>query len=335
MVRRFNLSDILLVKSLQGQGSCFDLETALLCCPAPLSMALLECLALNQGRCSTFVDRRSSTGRFVRGFLQAWNRADGLGCDVAFIAPSLDGSATTSRLWCDLLEHLSVAKGRSGLQRIFAKVSVDGEATDIFRQNGFTAYARRQVFRLDRLPASTSLPRAASWRPLQKKDVWGLERLWSSTTPRQVQHFEGGRVERDLNGLLPWWKELQTKEYVSSEGGEVRAHLRIVGGQHGYWMRIMVAAGVLQEVNKLFSEAVSLLADHPERPIYCGVREYEPGPMGALDDLGFELLGTELLMVKHTTAGAKVPIDKLSQAFEKGVETATPISTSNSCENAA
>jgi len=64
------------------------------------------------------------------------------------------------------------------------------------------------------------------------------------------------------------------------------------------------------------------------------VREYEAGLQGGLEELGFETVTSELLMVKHITVRAKVPVDKLSPAFEKGVETAAPISRCDSCENA-
>jgi hypothetical protein len=73
---------------------------------------------------------------------------------------------------------------------------------------------------------------------------------------------------------------------------------------------------------------------HPDRPIYCGVREYESGVRPALDALGFEPVASELLMARHTTAPARVTVDKLSPALEKGVETAAPISTSNRCQDA-
>lgn len=298
-------------------------------------MAVLECLALNQGRCSTFVDRHTSTGRRVRGFIQAWNRADGLACDVAFIAPCLDGSPATSRLWCDLLEHLTVVKGHSGLQRVFAKVPTDGEEPEVFRQTGFTAYARRRVFRLDQTRASIDPARPVSWRPFQEKDAWGLQRLWSATTPRPVQQAEGGRADRDLDGLLPWWKTRQVKQYVLSDTDEIRAHLHMASAEDGHWMRIMVAPAVLGELRTILPEAISILSARPDQPVYCAVREYQAGLEAALEDLGFQPLTSELLMVKHTTVGVKVPVEKLSAAFEKGVETATPISTGNSYGNAA
>lgn len=335
MVRRFNLGDVLLVRRLQGQGVCFDLETALLWAPAPLSMALLECLSLNQGRCSTFVETNPPPDRLARGFVQAWDRADGLACDVVFISPSLDGSPATAHLWHDLLEHLSLVKGDFGLQRIFAKVSEDTGAREIFRQIGFTAYARQAVFRLERLPSSSGPPEGLLLRPLEERDALGLQRLHSSITPRPVQQAEGGaQGARDLDRLLPWWKAREVREYILADDGEIQAHLCIVIGEQGYWLRIVLRPAVSDQVDRVLSEALLMLSAYPERPVYCGVREYEAGLQGGLEELGFETVTSELLMVKHITVRAKVPVDKLSPAFEKGVETAAPISRSDSCENA-
>lgn len=335
MVRRFNLGDVLLVRRLQGQGACFDLETAVLWSLAPLSMALLEYISLNQGRCSTFVQTNPSPDGPARGFVQAWNRADGLACDVVFIAPSLDGSPTTAQLWYDLLEHLSRVKGDLGLQRIFAKVSEDAGVTEIFRQIGFTAYARQQVFRLGRLPSSPGSPGGLPLRPREERDAMGLQRLHSSITPRPVQQAEGGaQGARDLDRLLPWWRPPEVKEYVWADEGGIHAHLRIVMGKEGSWLKITVAPAILEQADRVLSEALLMLSGYPERPVYCSVREYEAGLRGRLEELDFETVTSELLMVKHITVRAKVPVDKLSPAFEKGVETAAPISRSDSYENA-
>ena len=151
MVRRFNLADILLLKRLQDRVACLDLELALLWSPAPLSLALLECLAWNQSRSATFVADEHPDNRHPQGFIQACDRPDRLSCDVEFVAPALDGSDSTAHLWRRLLDHLSVARGESGLQRIFAAVPETGPASEVFRQSGFGAYARRHVLRLDQL----------------------------------------------------------------------------------------------------------------------------------------------------------------------------------------
>ncbi len=335
MVRRFNLADILLVKRLQGQGVYLDLETALLWPPAPLWVALTDYLPLNEARSSTFVEHDSSTDRPVQGFVQAWDRADRLACDVTCIAPAPTGSSVVFQVWYDLLEHLCCDKGEQGMRRIFARLPEDETGIDVFRQVGFGSYARRHILRLNQLPPDLPSPNTMLLRPLQKGDAWGLQQLRDSLTPRPVQQAEGGiKGERDLSGLVPWWKSRQTKEYVSEEKGEIQAYLRIVAGEEGHWLRIMLRPEALQQADRILSEALLTLSAYPPRPIHCSVREYESGLQGTLGELDFQPFASELLMVKQTTVRAGVPVSKLSPALEKQVETAAPISRSNSCREA-
>ena len=333
MVRRFNLADILLLKRLQGQGVCLDGETALLWSPAPLWIALIDYFSLNEARSSTFVVDGSSTGRAVQGFVQAWDRADRLACDVVCIAPSLRGSSAASQVWHDLLEHLSLDKGEHGMQRIFARLSEGEQGVDVFRQVGFSTYARRQIFRLERLSPDLHPSKDTLFRALEKGDAWGLQQLRSSLTPRLIQQAEGGiKGERDCGGLLPWWRSREIKEYVLADGDEIRAYLRIVVGQEGHWLRIILRPEAVQQADRILSEALLMVSAYPSQPIYCSVREYEAGLQGALGELGFQPFASELLMVKQTTARAEVPVGKLTKALEKQMETAAPISRSNSCK---
>ncbi len=335
MIRRFNLSDILLVRRLQEKVACLDLETALLWSPAPLSLALLECLSFTQGRSTTFVEDDHSVDQRAAGFLQAWDRAGSLSCDVEFVSPFLDGSTATAQLWDDLLQHLSVVKGESGLQRIFAKVPDDGQSVEVFRHAGFSAYARRYVLRLDQPSRHLPTPGSKHLRPAEEHDASALKRLRSSLTPRLVQQMEGGtEVERDLTALLPWWMSREMSEYVWEDSGEIRAHLRIFTGQDGHWLRVLLEPRASEDAELVLSELLSMLAPTPERPLYCGVREYEGGLRPTMENLGFAPLTSELLMTRQTTAPARIPAEKLSPALEKGVETATPISTSNHCQDA-
>jgi hypothetical protein len=334
VVRRFNLADILLVKKLQDQVVCLDLETALLWSPAPLSIALLECLALNQGRSATFVEENHSTGRTTQAFLQAWDRSDRLSCDVTFLAPPLEGSSGTAQLWQELLEHLTAVKGESGLQRIFATVPDSGPVLDVFRQSGFSVFARRHILRLEELPPDIGSDVSACFRPARETDAASIQRLRSVVVPRAVQNAEGGiDAERDATASPLWWRSRQTREYVWEEDTGVKAYLRLVTGAEGHWLRLLLEPVTGGQADMVLHSLLCLLASYPRRPLYCATREYEGGLRGTLDSLGFEHLASELLMVKHTTVRARVPVNALGPALEKGVETATPISTSDRCQN--
>jgi hypothetical protein len=334
VVRRFNLSDILLLKRLQDQVACLDLEAALLWSPAPLLLALLECLSLNQGRSATVVEDDHSTTDPTQGFVQAWDRPDRLSCDVAFIAPSLDGSTGTVRLWQELLEHLTAVKGESGAQRIFAAVPDSGPAMDVFRQSGFSAYARRHVLCLQELPRDIGVDASTLLQAVRESDAASIQRLRTAVIPRAVQNAEGGiDAERAATAFPLWWRSRPTKEYVWKEDVETKAHVRLVSGPEGHWLRILLEPEAAGQADHVVRDSLCLLSSYPPRPLYCATREYESSLRGTLDSLGFEPLASELLMVKHTTVRARVPVNALSPALEKGVETATPISTSNRCQN--
>ncbi len=332
MVRRFNLTDVLTIKRLQGQEVQLDLETALLWSPAPVWTALASYLSLDEARTCTFVTDDSSTGQATQGFVQACDRADRLACDVTCIAPSLKASSGASGIWRDLLEHLCLEKGERGMLRIFAKVSEHEPGVDVFRQVGFSTYARRHIFRLNHVPSDLAPPDGMLLRRLEKGDAWGLQQLRTSLTPRPVQQAEGGiKGERDARGLLPWWKSRQTRQYVAEDQHEIQAYARVVLGERGYWLRILLRPGSPQQADELLSEALFLLSAYPPRPVFCGHPEYEAGLEGALNNRGFQPVASELLMVKQTTVRAGVPVSKLSTALEKQVETAAPISRSNGC----
>jgi hypothetical protein len=274
VVRRFNLADILLLRRLQEQVACLDLELALLWSPTPLSLALLECLSLSQCRTATFVhNEHPRDERHPQGFIQAWDRPDRLSCDVAFVAPTLDGSDSTAYLWRSLLEHLTVAKGESGLQRFFATVPDSGQAPEVFRQAGFGAYARRQVLRLDQPPSDIDPEQSTFCQPAQEADAAALQRLRGSLIPRPVQQAEGGvQARRDLTGILPWWKSREAREYVWGKGGEIQAAIRMVIGEEGHWLRILLGPDTSGHADAVLKDSLSVLASYPARPIYCAVR---------------------------------------------------------------
>lgn len=321
-VRRFRLTDTLSLHRLGSRGLRLDLETALLGRNAPVWDAFLGRLPLRGRANFTYMlDQRGSVG----GFIQARSGQSGLDCDLVFIAPSLDGVPDGPDLWVRLLDHLVRAMGERGVHLLFARVPTwEEEAIEVLREEGFGAYTRRQIFRLDpthgRDPADAT---GVSWRRRSRRDDWGLRRLYRTVTPRPVQQAEG--LERHNRGLIPMrvWIGGRMREYVAERDGELIAYLRLLRGPEGHWLRAIIHPEAEEEGVVLLSQAVPTSSEEASRPLYCAAREYELGLKRALDETGFRPFAEELLMVKHTTARVGAPEFKGVPGLEREVEGVT------------
>jgi len=210
-----------------------------------------------------------------------------------------------------------VEKGEERARRIFVKLrEEESEEVEVFRQVGFRGYARRQIFRGDEISPKILGADKGSLRPRRAGDEWGLQRLYSSVTPRPVQ-----QVERpEDTPLYP-----MMREYVAEEEGEIIAYFCLVPGKEGHWMKAVIHP---QAEKRLVRDGLRLFSALNALPIYCEARGYEQGLRSALREIGFGYLFEELLMVKHTTARAKVPAAQPAVSLEKKAEGVPTISSS-------
>ncbi len=270
--------------------------------------ALGNYLTFNRGQVYTFV-------LDGEGFIQGRDRASGLACDIVYIAPSWDDSS--EEIWYRLLEGFCMGKGGERAQRIFVKLrEEESEEVEVFRQVGFRGYARRQIFRWDEIPPKMVGADKRSLRPRRAGDEWGLQRLYSSVTPGPVQH-----VERPED--IPLYPVM--REYVAEEEGEIIAYFCLVPGKEAHWMKAVIHP---QAEKGLVRSGLRLFSAFQARPIYGEARGYEEGLRSALREMGFEYLFEELLMVKHTTARAKVPAAQPAVSLEKKAEGVPTVSSS-------
>lgn len=307
-VRSFGLQDIPLLRRLGSKGTLLDAESAIWGPHRPLVKALGNYLTLNRrGVCTFVLDGE--------GFIQGRDRASALACDILYIAPSGDDSSEKIRY--RLLEGFCREKGGERARRIFVKLrEEESEEVEIFRQVGFRGYARRQIFRWDGIAPKMLGADKRSLRPRRAGDEWGLQRLYSSVTPRPVQ-----QVERPED--IPLYPMM--REYVAEEEGEIIAYFCLMPGKEGHWMKAVIHP---QAEERLVRSGLWLFSTFKTRPIYCEVRGYEEALGNALREIGFEYLFEELLMVKHTTAWAKVPVAQPSVSLETKAEGVPTVSSS-------
>lgn len=304
--RSFGLGDILLLRRLGGKGTLLDVESVIWGSHRPLAKALGNYLTFNRRGVYTFVLNGEA-------FIQGRDRASGLACDIVYIAPSWDNSS--EGIWYRLLEGFCVERGEERARRIFVKLREGGEV-EVFRQVGFRGYARRQIFRWDEIPPQMLGADKRSLRPRRAGDEWGLQRLHSSVTPRPVQQME--RPED-----IPLYPMM--REYVAEEEGEIIAYFCLMPGKEAHWMKAVIHP---QAEKRLVRSGLRLFSAFEARPIYCEARGYEEGLRSALREIGFEYLFEELLMVKHTTARARVRAAQPTVSLEKKAEGVPTVSSS-------
>ncbi|MCI0478703.1 MAG: hypothetical protein L0Y55_20870, partial [Anaerolineales bacterium] len=308
--------DLIAIRQLQTRGVQLDLERAVLWPHTPLQAALAGHLPYTSIGAETLVLYPSATRRArAIGFLQARARRGRPEADVVYLAPALDADDDAVAIWYRLLAECAHEIGGRGGQRVFAQIPPGDGVEEVFRQAGFNAYAREEIFYLrDFLPA---LEKSNGLRRQRARDGWDLLRLYTELTPRPVQLAEGMLSPEGQGGKVgDWWDQSRGAGYILEKEGELAGAARIRRGRAAYWLRLGLHPQAREYADELLRGALALLWAAPHQPIYCSVREYESGIARALESAGFERWQTRSLLVKHTTARAKEPFLKLIPALE-------------------
>ena len=326
MARVLNLNDLISIQQLQSRGIQLDLERAVLWPHTPTQAAIEQHLPLSNIAAQSIVlyPNNSPRSRAI-GFLQARPRRGRPETDIAFISPALTASDDAVAIWYRLLAECTQEIGSHGGQRLFAQLAGNNGAEEVFRQAGFSTYAREDIFCLrDWTPDSYA---KEILRRQRTRDGWTLLRLYAQLTPRPIQIAEGMLSPEGQGGKMgDWWDQSSGAGYILEVDGELAGAVRVRRGRAAYWLRFWLHPQAIDHSRDLVNGALSLLHASPRRPIYCGVRDYESGLCDALYTAGFEHLQTRSLLVKHTTGRAKEPVLKFMPSLEKRAEPAASIS---------
>jgi len=326
MARWLSLDDLIAIQQLQARGMQLDLERAVLWPHTPLQAALHAHMPLSMIGAETIVFYPSATRR-VRaiGFVQVRGRRGRPEADVVFLAPALDSHDDAVSIWYRLLAECAQEIGARSGERLFAQITSGNGVEEVFRQAGFAAYAREDIYRLsDWLPGLT---KTNLLRRQWARDGWNLLRLYAQLTPRPVQIAEGMLSPEGQGGKMgDWWDQSRGAGFILEVDGELAGAARVRRGRAAYWLRFGLHPQAQEQSETLLRGALSLLWAAPHLPIYCSVRDYESGMSVALEQADFEHLCTRSLLVKHITVRAKEPLIKLVPALEKRPEPAASVS---------
>lgn len=313
----FSAGDSLRVYRLQRKGISLDLQRTLTQPYAPLREAWLAFVTQQAMGQPTYVLYDLRDGE---GFIQVGYRPHQAAADVLFLSPALaeDGSRG-ARVWSRLLDGAGVEAAERGIQRVFVSLPESGTEMDVFHQAGFMLYAGEDLFCLA-YPEEDS-PKSSSLAPrLQRPEDWpAIQKLCVAITPQQIRQAEGGIS-------VAARRERNCQRYVlpGENGDELAAVICLCVGGLGHWLRVLVHPDAQGETEALIRWGVAKLASQATRPIYCNVRKYEGGVRASLQAVGFEPYATQALMVKHTVAWVKAPVQELVSALKSSAEPVPP-----------
>lgn len=317
------IHDLRALAELAAYGVELDMERVRLSSSSPLTDALASRVSFGNMGAETFVLYTNGRKQHALGVVQARTRKNRPEADITFIAPSLEHDPDAVTTWYRLLSEATNSFGEMGVQRIYAQLPSGNSAEEVFRHAGFSVFTREAVFVLSegKIAAHEKSKQPISLRRMRKRDAWNVLRLYSTITPRAVQHAEAMRTtEGALGGLNDWWENFNGTSYLFERPGvgvnSLVGIVRVTRGRLASWVRLHLHPDASDFADEMVAEMIALVTKTRARPIYVGVRDYEGGIQGALDSTGFDWQMERSHMVKHTTARVRVPVPWLTPVLE-------------------
>ncbi len=293
-----------------------DVEEQLTHPRSPLRSVLIDSIFSSSEGPSTFILKYHDESGHHSGLAQMRTRPGRPERDVVFISPSLDTGNGSHVIWQRLLTHLCIQAAERGNLRLYARLPIDSEAVQLFRNVGFTAYGEEDIYALSPSYPSSQTESRLELRPQKLSDGWGLQNLYSTCTPRVVQNAEGLAQGQWALPRRRWGESGRRYGYIWEEKGDLIGALSIRIGQKGCWIRSMLHPDATDEASLLAQAALEIVR-YTNLPVYFVVKQYEMGWTNVLTDLGFAPYTSQTLLAKSMTVRVRKPQSLLIPSLEK------------------
>ena len=245
-------------------------------------------------------------GGKVVGFIQASGKPLGLDLPRAKVLQVLNlqvvESAESEDIAAALVDHLSNQALQRGAHRLFVRLPDRDPLITVFRLRGFRQYATEQILFADR-PRRGITPAPDGARQLRRGDGRKLYQLYRKVTPEHVSQLEAPsyREWRALHG--EWTGRLTARG--SNKEEIVIDRIEVVG-----WVKAERSTGAQPHTltflalpeqplpDELADLGLKLLNDGSS-PVWSSLRHYDSHMIDALRGRGFNVLLTQLLLVKE------------------------------------
>jgi hypothetical protein len=284
MVHPFDLRDSLLIRQLGSRGKSFDSGIYLTQDLHLLRYAALAGLLPNFFPETQILDRPGNG----HGFAQLSHRKGCPSSRLRFVAPR---EMCTTEKGTELIEALLTQAGRRQAQHILAEVEENTEEYDFFRREGFTIYARQEIWKAGSTLPETDHPPEGLLRPFQPSDTPKALALYCSVVPALVYQVEG----------FP----KSPKGWALFEEGELVGFFGTLIGPLGLRMEPVFHPGA-RNVASWIAAWLSALAFLAGRPIYICVRSYQDWIGHILRDFGFSPFSRQAVFARRVVAPVPV-----------------------------
>lgn len=209
-----------------------------------------------------------------------------------------------------------------GVHRFHVRLRQDHPLIPVFLEEHFTQFATEQILYRDdaegahrggghAVPASAGRSSAAEgigMRIARREDIPAIHLLYLRTTPSQVAAFEAPSLNAWLaafaQGHVARVGRDDARHYVVENPGVTAwAEIRPAAATHPTELALM-CDGHDAGLRESFIDAV--LGELPAVPVACVLRHYDSELIRSLQDRGFDVYGTQLLLVRELGARVRV-----------------------------
>ncbi len=250
----------------------------------------------------TFACDRQGNGSPL--FAQVQHGEDSPLAHCLFLAPE---RAIDSWALPELMDEIVSQLGARRVHSLIAEAEESHPVVKSLRQNGFTIYARQQVWKVAKPPDTNS--EKSAWRPLLERDRFPANLLYRALVPGQTQQIEMPNTQL-MDG------------YVYRQRGEIVAYAEVARGSHGIWVQPFVNLDA-EPFEKPLADLVARLHPRSSRPVYICLRSYQDWLQGALEDLDADVGPQQVVMARRTTLPLPVAEAHRAAVPSRGAEPST------------
>ncbi|NJK79211.1 MAG: hypothetical protein HC893_16220 [Chloroflexaceae bacterium] len=259
--------------------------------------------------------------RGVRAYVQAQGRSGRPEQDIIY-ASVLGGGSKTRRsdrdIWYRLLEHTVIEAGNHHVERLYAAIwNQQDEMREVFRQLGFQPYVRRYVLQLSG-PDWDQGTRLAVMRTQSRRDSWAIHKLYGSVTPHVVQGHEMRTPRTWSLSVSQQWLQPRRQGWVLGADDDLEAYLHALSGPRAHVLTPLIVPAARESLPEILRFGLAQL--HDDKPVYLLIAEYQSELLALAQNLGFQPIGEQTLLLKQTAVPARRLVLRPTFEPEPGLE---------------